>query len=204
MSRSERYIPPSDQELERLQKSREAAREFDRQREELQRTALKKCKKAELVELALGVARQSKASEWKLEQEVGLEKPVSLLVHDIEIAIDIATQVDEKRLNYNFEFDQHAYEAIRHGLSQLIQRGEVEEAQAMALKLMEKGSFQIECSDEGLMQEEIEHCLQLVISAVADSSGDSQWAWEMLQRDRMGLLCERPLKELVGLMDGGS
>ena len=95
MSRSERYIPPSDEELLRMQQSIEAAKQFDHQREELLRRALKKLKKVDLVEVTLRVAQEGKASEWMLEQEVGLDKPVDLLVHDIEVAIDIATKVDQ-------------------------------------------------------------------------------------------------------------
>ena len=54
---------------------------------------------------------------------VTLDKPVHLLLNDVTVAIDIATRVDEKRINYNFEFDWCAYEAVRRGLSQLVQKG---------------------------------------------------------------------------------
>ena len=199
MSRSERYIPPSDEELEGLQQSIETAKQLDHQREELVRTALKKCRKADLVEITLRVARQDRASEWILEQEVGLNKPVDLLVHDIEVAIDIATQVDEQQVNHNFAFDCQAYEVVLDGLSQLIVKERIEDAKALALKLMQKGSLQIECSDEGLMHEEIESCLRPVIAAVAESSDDRAWVLEMLQHDRVGFLCREELAELAGL-----
>ena len=198
MSRSERYIPPSDEELLRMQQSIETAKQFDHQREELLRRALKKLKKVDLVEVTLRVAQEGKASEWMLEQEVGLDKPIDLLVHDIEAAIDIATKVDQQRLNYNFEYDWRAYGAIRRGLSQLIQKDRIEEAKLISLELMQKGSFQIECSDEGLMQEEIESCLRPVIAAVAESSDCREWALEMLHHDRIGFLCEQELTELAG------
>ncbi|MHC4403946.1 MAG: hypothetical protein ACYTG0_30175 [Planctomycetota bacterium] len=203
MSRSERYIPPSDEELERQLQSIEAARQFDGEREELLRATLKKMEKVDLVELTLRVAQEGKASEWMLEQELGLTKPVNLLVHDIEVAIDIATKVDERRLNDNFEYDWRAYDAVRRGLSQLIHNDRIEEAKAIALKLMQKGSFQIECSDEGLMQEEIESCLRPVIAAVAGSSGGREWALEMRQHDRMRFLCQQELAELAGLKEQG-
>lgn len=198
MSRSERYISPSDEELQQLRQSTEAAKQFDHQRQELLRTALKKCKKVDLVELTLRVAQQGKASEWMLEKELELDKPIDLLVHDIEAAIDVATKVDEMRLNYNFEYDWRAYEVVRRGLSQLIQKNRIEEAKALALKLIGKGSYQIECTDEGLMQEEIEGCLQLVIPAVAGAPGSREWALEMLHHDRVRFLCER---ELTGLAE---
>jgi hypothetical protein len=201
MSRSERYIPPSDEELERIRQAREAAEQFDRDRLELLRATLKRIRKADLVELTLRIAREEKATEWLLENEVDLDKPIGLLVHDIEVAIDMATRVDELQLNYNFAYDWRAYEAIRRGLSQLIQKNAIEEAKGLALKLMDKGSYQIECSDEGLMQDEIESCLRPVIAAVAESSAGREWALEMLQHDRMRFLCEEELTELAGLTE---
>ena len=154
------------------------------------------------MEVTLRLAQQAKASEWLLEQEAGLEKPVNLLVHDIEVAIEIATRVDAQELyrNRNFEIDWRAYEAVQRGLSQLIQKENIEEAKALALKLMRKGSYQMTCSDEGLMQEEIENCLRPVISAVAESSDGSQWAREMLRSDGTGCVCQRELTELAGLI----
>jgi len=119
----------------------------------------------------LRVAQEHKASEWMLEQGVGLDKPTALLVNDIGNAIDIATRVDERRLNYNPEIDWYAYEAVERGMSQLIQKDQLEEAKALALRLMKKGSYQMECSDEGL---------------------------RMLQHDRIGCICERELTELAG------
>lgn len=198
MSRSERYIAPSAQELERWRQAAAAAKEFDHERQELLRAALKKRKKADLVEVALRIAQQDKASQWLLEQEVGLDKPVKLLVHDIEVAIEIATRVDERGLNRNPAIDWAAYEAVQRGLSQLARKERLEQAKALALKLMRKGSYQIECSDEGLMQEEIESCLRPVISAVAASSGDGDWAREMLRWDRTGCVCRQELTDLAG------
>ena len=49
---------------------------------------------------------------------------------------------------------------------------------------MDKGSYQIECSDEGLMHEKIESCLRPVIAA-AKSSGGREWALKMLRHDRI-------------------
>jgi hypothetical protein len=119
-------------------------------------------------------------------------------VNDVTVAIDIATRVDEKRINYNFAFDGRAYDAVRRGLSQLVRKGAIEEAKALALNLMEKGSYQIECSDEGLMQEEIEDCMRVVILAVAESPGGSEWAQKLLRCDRVGCICRRELTELAG------
>ena len=64
---------------------------------------------------------------------------------------------------------------------------------------MQKGSYQIECSDEGVMAEETESCLRPVIAAVAGSSGDRAWALEMSRHDCVGSLCNEELAELAGL-----
>ena len=152
MSRSARYIPPSDEELRWLQESTEAKEQFSHDRQELLRATLKRIKKADLVEITLRIAQEEKASQWMLEKEVALDKPIDLLVHDIEAAIDAATKVDELRLNYDFEYDWRAYDAVRRGLSQLIKKKRIDEAKKLALKLIDKGSYQIECSDEGLMR----------------------------------------------------
>mgnify|MGYP003572228846 CR=1 FL=1 len=91
---------------------------------------------------------------------------------------------------------------IRRGLLQLLEKKEIENAKSIALKLMEKGSYQLECSDEGLMQEEIEGCLRPVIAAVSNSSGGREWALEMLQQDRIGVVCQRGLTDLVSPSSG--
>jgi hypothetical protein len=198
MSRSERYISPSPEQLERWRQAQEAAKRCDREREALLRAALKKTRKADVVELVLQMARQEKASQWLLEQEMGLDKPVHLLVNDIEVAMEIATRVDEARLNYNFNFDRRAYDAVRRGLLQLLQKDGLEEAKTLALKLMDKGCYQIDCSDEGLMQEDIEDCLRPVIAAVAGSPGAGKWARRMLGPDGRCFLCRPELIELAG------
>ena len=200
MSRSERYIPPTAAELERMRQAEEAGRQFDQDRLNLLRAALRRSKKVEIIELVLRLAGEEHSCTWTLERELGLDKPIALLVHDVEVAIKLATRVDELRLNYNLYFDWRAYEAIQIGLAQLIEKNALDEAKALALKLMRAGSYQIECSDEGLMREEIEGCLRLVIAAVAGASDARDWALEMLSRDRVGCVCELELKELAGLV----
>lgn len=199
MSRSERYIPPSPAQMERYRQSAERAERCDIEREKLLRATLKKMKKVDVIELALRIAKEEKASEWMLEREVGLDKPGELLVNDIEIAIKIATQFDELRMNYNPLINWNAYDAVQRGFLQLIQKERIDEAKDLALQLMQRGSYQIECSDEGLMLEEIENCLRPVIAAVAKSPGGGKWAHEMLLRDGVGFVCRKELIELAGL-----
>jgi hypothetical protein len=199
MSRSERYIPPTAEELARMQRAEEAARQFDQDRQTLLRVALVQSKKVDLIELLLRLAEEEKSCSWILERELDVDKPIALLVHDVEAAIKLATKVDELRLNYSFDHDWRAYEAIQFGLAQLIEKNALDEAKTLALKLMRAGSHQIECSDEGSMREEIENCLRLVIAAVAGASDARDWAQEMHSGDRVGFLCESELKELAGL-----
>ena len=201
MSRSERYIRPSNEELQRQLRAMEIAKELDEKRETLLRATLKKMKKADVVELTLRIAQEASASQWTLEQQIEVDKPIDLLVHDIQFAIDAATQVDERQLNYNFEYDGRAYNAVQYGLSQLIRKGKIAEAKALALQLMRKGSHQMDCSDEGLMQKEIENCLRPVISQVAESSGGSNWALEMIGTDSTGGICREELTVLAEAID---
>ena len=65
---------------------------------------------------------------------------------------------------------------------------------------MRAGSHQVECSDEGLMTDEICDCLRPVIEAVEAAGGSkaAQWAREMSQADRVGVICHEELKELRG------
>ena len=58
-------------------------------------------------------------------------------------------------------------------------------------------SCQMDCSDEGLMQEEIEDCLRPVISAVAKSSGASDWALGMMGQDSTGCIRRGELTALA-------
>jgi len=200
MSRSERYISPSPAQLEQYRQSAERAERCDIERERRLRATLKKMKKADVIELALRIAKEEKASEWMLEREVGLDKSIELLVNDIEIAIKIATQFDELRMNYNPPINWDAYDAVQRGFLQLIQKERIEEAKRLALQLMHRGSYQIECSDEGLMLEEIENCLRPVIVAVAKSLAGGKWAHEMLLRDRVGFVCRQDLSKLAGAL----
>ena len=202
MSRSERYIQPTEEELQRWQREKEVAARFENLREELLRKALKKVKKADLVEMTLRAAKHNKETEWLLEKKFGLEKPVDLIVHDICVAIDRATKVNKWELNYNFSFDWDAYDAVRHGLSELIRKDAIAEAKRLALDLMRKGSYQIECSDEGLMQDQIEACLRVVIEAVKESPDTREWAQEMIRADCVGFVCERELTALCRTSDG--
>lgn len=84
----------------------------------------------------------------------------------------------------------------------MIQKAKLEETKALALRLIKKGSHQMECSDEGLMLRDLEDCLRPVICAVAKLSRDRGRAQQMLQHDVIGCICTRELNELAGEIPG--
>lgn len=162
--------------------------------------SLKKLKKGELAALLVKLAKHSPDARRSLEKELEIEKPIELVVDDVQSAIANATDFDDRNINHNFEYDCQAYESARNGLKTLVKLGSLAEAKRLSLELMRQGSYQVECSDEGMMTEDIEGCLEPVIRAVKNA-GDKdaqQWATQMLQADRVGFICEGSLKSLSG------
>jgi hypothetical protein len=161
---------------------------------------LHKQTKAELVALILGIAKEHAVVVRELEDRLPIEKPVDLLIADVSSAIDRATNFDERLMNHNFDVDWQAYDEVQKGLSRLVELGRLADAKSLALKLMKDGSYQVECSDEGLMSDEISECLQPVIRAVKAAGGDeaAQWAKDMQIADRIGCICDQELAMLRG------
>ena len=125
------------------------------------KAVLAKRKKSELIDVIAEFASVNRGIQRQLESRFGVEAPPEELIAATRVAIADATDFDEREINYNFDYDWRAYEAINRGLSRLVENHAVEEAKELALKLVDKGSYQIECTDEGLMQEEIESCLRV-------------------------------------------
>jgi hypothetical protein len=73
-------------------------------------------------------------------------------------------------------------------------------AMELSLELMDQGSYHVEMSDEGVMTEDIEPCLRVVLKALrkCDLSAAEVIAWctEMLERDRTEFLCDQELRSL--------
>ncbi len=161
-------------------------------------TALRKLKKDELIEQFVMLAKHHDDVHRELESTLKIEKPVGLLLSDTSDAIERATNFDERMLNYNFSVDWQAYEEVETGLRKLVQTGHLDEAKLLALELMKQGSYQVECSDEGLMSDDIESCLTHVIKAMKKVGGDDaqQWATQMIAADRVGFICNCVLKKL--------
>ena len=64
--------------------------------------------------------RSHAAVARELKDQLGIEKPVDLIVADVSSAIDLATDCDEREINYNCDFDWQAYADARKGLGELV------------------------------------------------------------------------------------
>lgn len=162
--------------------------------------ALRQQTKVDLIALILRMADEHAVIARELEDQLNIEKPVSQLVPDVSAAIDRATSFDRRKMNRNFDVDWQAYAAVQKGLARLVELGHLADAKSLALHLMKAGSYQVECSDEGLMSDEICDCLRPVIEAVEAAGGSeaAQWARDMSQADRVGVICHEELAELRG------
>jgi hypothetical protein len=164
------------------------------------RKALAKRGKAELVDLVLEFASADSAAARRLELRFGVETPSKELVAATREAIDAATDFDERQINYNFDYDYAAYKMVERNFGRLIKDGHLPAAMELSLELMKDGSYQVEMSDEGMMTDDIEQCLQVVVKALKKCdlpAGDVvAWCDEMLRRDRIGCICDDELRAL--------
>ena len=110
-------------------------------------------------------------------------------------AIADATDFDERDINRNFDYDYEAYREVKRNLGRLIDSGQLRLAMQLSLELMKQGSYQVEMSDEGMMTEDIEDCLSVVLKTLkkCDLPADEVIAWcsAMLDNDRVGFIAER-------------
>lgn len=162
--------------------------------------ALQKRSKAELAALLVELAEDDRSLMRRLEAQFGVEAPSKDLIAATRQAIADATAFDEREINYNFDYDYEAYAAIQRNFARLIEQGELRPVMDLALELMSRGSYQVEMSDEGLMTEDIEPCLRIVVQAVRDSGLPAQdiaaWSAAMTKNDRVGFLCDKELQSL--------
>lgn len=111
-----------------------------------------------------------------------------------------ATDFDERDINRNFDFDYEAYAEVKRNLGRLTDLGELGLAMELSLELMKRGSCQVEMSDEGLMTDDIEECLQVVLAAIQRCdlpSGEvAAWCKAMIKADRVGFIYDRELEAL--------
>ena len=115
-------------------------------------------------------------------------------------AIADATAFDRRDINRNFAYDYEAYGEVKRNLGRLIGLGQLQLAMRLALELMKQGSYQVEMSDEGLMTQDIEDCLDVVLKALekCDLPATEVIAWcsAMLDNDRVGFIARQPLQAL--------
>ena len=192
---SERWTPTKYEAAER----RHALMDTTDQLTQL-RKMLGKQKKVELVEAMIELADNDRVVLRGLQMRFGDNGSTDQLIRATRQAIVDATEVDESRINYNFDYDDGAYETIKRNLKLLTEQGHFESTMELSLELMKHGSYQVESSDEGLMTEEIEDCIQVVINALKKSDLEpkqvSKWSGAMTVADRVGFICDRELASL--------
>ena len=109
-------------------------------------------------------------------------------------------------INYNFDYDHDAYEEVERNLRRLVEEGHLRPAMELSLELMDKGSYQVEMSDEGLMTDEIEECLGAVLEALPKCDLPTAevvaWCGQMIKRDRVGFICDQGLQALRQRLEG--
>jgi hypothetical protein len=164
------------------------------------RSALTGRKKAELVDLLVELAEGDRGVLRQLASRLAVPMTPANLIVTTRHAIADATRFDEREINRNFAYDYQAYGTVKQNLSQLVASGQWKPAMELALELMEQGSYQVEMSDEGLMTEDIEDCLRVVIEAIGNSSLPDDvvtaWSLAMLASDRVGFIAHEPLQAL--------
>jgi uncharacterized Zn finger protein len=164
------------------------------------RQALARRKKAELVDLLLDLAQADRGILRQLTAQFDVGAAPEELVAATRQAIADATGFDAREINRNFDYDYEAYREVKRNLDRLIGEGQLRLAMQLALELMKQGSYQVEMSDEGLMTEDIEDCLNVVVKALrtCDLPAAEMIAWcsAMLEKDRVGFLAREPLQSL--------
>jgi hypothetical protein len=164
------------------------------------RKALAKRTKADLIDALVELAREDRGILRRLAARFELEAPAKELVVATRQAIKDATDFDERDINRNFRYDYEAYSEVKRNLSRLIDLGQLRLAMELSLELMAEGSYQVEMSDEGLMTDDIEECLTVVIQAQKKcdlpASELTEWCVKMLASDRVGFICDQELQAL--------
>jgi hypothetical protein len=157
------------------------------------RQALSRRKKSELVDALIELAQADRGVLRQLNARFDVAASPEELVALTRQAISDATAFDERDINRNFAYDYEAYAEVNaSGQSRLAMR--------LALELMKHGSYQVEMSDEGLMTDDIEDCLKVVIGSLTKGDVPAKeviaWCTAMRASDRVGFVAEKPLDAL--------
>jgi uncharacterized Zn finger protein len=164
------------------------------------RRALSRRRKAELVDTLLELAQADRGVLRQLTARFDVAAAPDELVAATRQAIADATAFDERDINRNFAYDYEAYGEVKRNLGRLIDSGQLRPAMRLALELMKRGSYQVEMSDEGLMTQDIEDCLGVVLKALekCDLPATEVIAWcsAALDSDRVGFIVRESLQSL--------
>ena len=172
------------------------------------RRALSKRKKAELVDTLLELAQADRGVLRQLTARFDVAAVPDELVAATHQAIADATAFDRRDINRNFAYDYEAYGEVKRNLSRLIDSGQRRLAMELSLELMKRGSYQVEMSDEGLMTEDIDDCLSVVMAALRTCDLPAfeviAWCSAMLDADRVGFIAEKSLQSLRNQFPGAA
>jgi hypothetical protein len=164
------------------------------------RKALNARSKPELVNALLELAQADHGVLRQLTARFDVAAAPKELVAATRQAIADATDFDEREINSNFDYDYEAYDEVKRNLARLIASGNLREAMTLSLELMKQASRQVEMSDEGMMTDDIEECLSVVLKELkkGDLPANDVIAWcsAMLANDRVGFIAREPLQSL--------
>jgi hypothetical protein len=164
------------------------------------RKALNARSKPELVNVLLELAQEDRGILRQLTARFDVAAAPKELVAATRRAIADATDFDERDMNTNFDYDYEAYDEVKRNLARLITSGQLRLAMELSLDLMKQGSRQVEMSDEGMMTDDVEECLSVVLKELkkGDLPANDVIAWcsAMLANDCVGFIAREPLQSL--------
>lgn len=169
--------------------------------------SLERFSKDEIIDRLIQVAGEDRLFRRKIEWKFGVFSTVADLMESTRQAISEATRFDEKEWNSNFEWDTDAYWIIKDYLVRLLELGAFEEVMALSLEIMQRGSQQVEASDEGMMIQDIRGCLQVALNGLRTSrisvSSLIRFCDQLSSRDRIGCICDEEIQELKAWLEHG-
>ena len=154
--------------------------------------------KSELVDVLMQLAEADRGILRQLTARFDVVvTPVELIAATRQAIVD-ATHFDVRQINRNFDYDYAAYAEVKRNLGRLIVAGQWRPAMELSLELMKRGSYQAEMSDEGLMIQDIEDCLSIVLESMAKCDLPAHkvvaWCSAMLKTDRIQCIARDELQ----------
>jgi hypothetical protein len=164
------------------------------------RRALAARKKSELIDFLLGLAHEGRSVRRSLQSRFDLKFSPAELIAATRTKIALATNYDDQVPNSNFDYDYQAYDALAKQFAELTNLGMYKQTMDLAVTLMTEGSRQVEFSDEGMMTQDIEACLDVVIKSLKKGAVPASevvaWCDQMVRADRVGFICDQKLRAL--------